>query len=223
MRVFVASCPDLTDARIFALTHPRTGAAVQFVRAGDALLEVHRFRDGAIPRSWLLGGEMEMVLEDGSLLCAAATPRHATHRLSDSATHAHRCRAAALPRCRTDQAPLAVQARHPVRPALPPPLTFGPQPFHAPRRRSVRSARCGSGAACGEPTRDTAAPRLRVRRQGHRRRVLRALERREAARVATAQDRRPGAALAGEQACGCSACRRRRRRRLARPGESVVK
>jgi hypothetical protein len=70
LRVFVASCPDLTDARIFALTHPRTGAAVQFVRAGDALLEVHRFRDGAIPRSWLLGGQMEMVLEDGSLLLA---------------------------------------------------------------------------------------------------------------------------------------------------------
>jgi len=83
VRVLVASCPDLTGARIFALTHPRTGAAVQFVRAGDALLEVHRFRDGAIPRSWLLSGRMEMVLEDGSLLCAAAryaTPRHATPR-----------------------------------------------------------------------------------------------------------------------------------------------
>ena len=83
VRVLVASCPDLTGARIFALTHPRTGTAVQFVRAGDALLEVHRFRDGAIPRSWLLSGRMEMVLEDGSLLCAAAryaTPRHATPR-----------------------------------------------------------------------------------------------------------------------------------------------
>ena len=83
VRVLVASCPDLTGARIFALTHPRTGAAVQFVRAGDALLEVHRFRDGAIPRSWLLSGRMEMVLEDGSLLCAAAryaTPRHVTSR-----------------------------------------------------------------------------------------------------------------------------------------------
>ena len=51
VRVLVASCPDLTDARIFALTHPRTGAAVQFVRTADALLEVHRFRDSAIPRS----------------------------------------------------------------------------------------------------------------------------------------------------------------------------
>ena len=70
LRVLVASCPELTDARLFALTHPRTGAAVQFVRAGDALLQVHRFRDGAVPRSWLVGGQMEMVLEDGSLLIA---------------------------------------------------------------------------------------------------------------------------------------------------------
>ena len=70
VRVFVASCPDLTDARIFALTHPRTGDAVQFVRAGDALLEVQRFHDATTPRSWLLGGRMEMVLEDGGLLVA---------------------------------------------------------------------------------------------------------------------------------------------------------
>eukprot|EP00964_Phaeocystis_antarctica_P101767 scaffold67253_cov63-Phaeocystis_antarctica.AAC.1 len=60
VRVLVASCPDLTDARIFALTHPRTGAAVQFVRTADALLEVHRFRDSAIPRSWLLGGQAQL-------------------------------------------------------------------------------------------------------------------------------------------------------------------
>ena len=57
LRVLVASCPELTDARLFALTHPRTGAAVQFVRAGDALLQVHRFRDGTVPRSWLIGGQ----------------------------------------------------------------------------------------------------------------------------------------------------------------------
>jgi hypothetical protein len=201
VRVLVASCPDLTGARIFALTHPRTGAAVQFVRAGDALLEVHRFRDGAIPRSWLLSGRMEMVLEDGSLLCAAAryatprhatprratprhaaprhaTPRHATPRLTPRhATNRRSDARTPLPRCLTDHAPLTMQARHALRPALPPPLTFGPRPLHAPRRRAVRTARCDAGAAGGELTRDTTAARLRVRRQGDWRRVLRAPER----------------------------------------------
>ena len=69
MRVAVAGA-DLSTSQIFPLTHPRTGAAVQFARAGDALLEVQRFNDTSTPRSWLLGGQMEMVLQDGSLLVA---------------------------------------------------------------------------------------------------------------------------------------------------------
>jgi len=68
-RVILASA-DVSNSQIFPLTHPRTGGAAQFVRTADALLEVQRFADSSTPRSWLLGGQLELVQQDGSMLLA---------------------------------------------------------------------------------------------------------------------------------------------------------
>ena len=73
-KVFLASS-DVSESRFFALTHPRTGGAVQFARTADALLEVQRFADASTPRSWLFAGALEQVQQDGTLLvCTAVDP-----------------------------------------------------------------------------------------------------------------------------------------------------
>lgn len=68
-RIILATS-DVSNSQIFPLTHPRTGGAAQFVRTADALLEVQRFADSSTPRSWLLGGQLELVQQDGSMLLA---------------------------------------------------------------------------------------------------------------------------------------------------------
>eukprot|EP00966_Prymnesium_polylepis_P278821 6440987-Prymnesium_polylepis.1 len=69
-RVFLAA-DDLADASIFALKHPRTGSKLQFARTPGRLLEIQRFAEAATePRSWLLVGGQDRVLQDGSLFLA---------------------------------------------------------------------------------------------------------------------------------------------------------
>lgn len=66
----ILSSADVSNSQIFPLTHPRTGGAAQFVRTADTLLEVQRFADSSTPRSWLLGGQLELVQQDGGMLLA---------------------------------------------------------------------------------------------------------------------------------------------------------
>ena len=69
-RVFVAA-EDVANAQIFALKHPRTGVTAQFARTASRLLEVHRFAEPSTePRSWLLAGGQDRVLQDGGLFLA---------------------------------------------------------------------------------------------------------------------------------------------------------
>lgn len=69
-RVFLAA-DDVSTAKVFALTHPRHGARVQFMRTAEQLLEVQRFAD-AEPRSWLIAAEGggDRVQQDGSFFLA---------------------------------------------------------------------------------------------------------------------------------------------------------
>lgn len=68
-RVFV-SAEDLEGAQFFALNHPRTNTRVQFARTASKILEIQRFSEATEPRSWLIIGGQDRVLQDGSLFLA---------------------------------------------------------------------------------------------------------------------------------------------------------